>query len=165
MAALLRQALLGTARAPAAPRTIRSVAAHRAFATTSTADAFKTPRKKASALLADLKREELERRRTPLPDFKAGDSIEMDILVDVDATKPQKVRGLVLGRTNRGADSAVTLFCNVRGTPVQRRVPLYSPLVKGVTLLQKAFLTKGKKRVKRAKLNYLVDQGKNFKAP
>ncbi|KAK7249924.1 hypothetical protein SO694_00005464 [Aureococcus anophagefferens] len=124
------------APAPRGPRTLRAVAARRAFATTSTADAFKTPRKKASALLADLKREELERRRTPLPDFKAGDSIEMDILVDVDATKPQK-----------------------------RRVPLYSPLVKGVTLLQKAFLTKGKKRVKRAKLFYLVDQGKNFKAP
>ena len=89
----------------------------------------------------------------------------MDILVDMDAKKPQKVQGLVLARSNRGVDSSVTLFCNVRGTAFQRRIPLYSPLVKGVRLLQKAFVTKGKKKVKRAKLYYLLDQEKSFRAP
>ena len=83
----------------------------------------------------------------------------------MDAKKPQKVRGLVIGRSNRGVDSSVTLFCKVAGTPMRRKIPLYSPFVKSVTVLQKMFLTKGKKRVRRAKLNYLIDQGKNFRVP
>jgi len=48
---------------------------------------------------------------------------------------------------------------------MERRIPLYSPLVQGIKLLQKDFLFKGKKRVRRSKLYYLTDQNKNFKAP
>ena len=123
------------------------------------------PARKASALLGQLQKEALAKVHRPWPDFKAGDAIEMEILVDMDAPKPQKVKGLVLGRRNRGADSSVQLFCRVMGTPMRRHVPLYSPLVKSITVLQKAWLTKGKKRVKRRHLDYLWKQGKTFRVP
>ena len=74
--------------------------------------------------------------------------LELDVLVDVDAKKPQQVKGLVLGRSNRGVDSSVTLICKVMGTPVRRKIPLYSPLVRGMRVLQKAYVNKGKKKVK-----------------
>jgi ribosomal protein L19 len=112
------------------------------------------PARKASALLGQLQKEALAKVHRPWPDFKAGDAIEMEILVDVE-----------LGRRNRGADSSVQLFCRVLGTPMRRHVPLYSPLVKSITVLQKAWLTKGKKRVKRRNLDYLWKQGKTFRVP
>ena len=59
----------------------------------------------------------------------------------------------------------MTLICKVLGTPVRRKVPLYSPLVKGLRVLQAAHLTKGKKRVRRAKLTYLLSQNKSFRIP
>lgn len=139
----------------------------RALANTAAEDraAFRSPRRKATALLTELRAEEPERRRYEIPSFRAGDAIEMDVNLDVDSKRPQKVRGLVIAKSNNGADSTVTLFCDVRGTHVTRIIPLYSPLVKAVRVIQKAFLTKGKKKVKRAKLYYLIDQKKSFKAP
>lgn len=123
------------------------------------------PARKASALLGQLQREALTKVQRPIVDFRAGDAIEMEILVDMDAPKAQKVKGLVLGRRHRGADSSVQLFCRVMGTPMRRHVPLYSPLVKSIAVIQKNFLTKGKKRVKRRKLDYLWKQNKTFRVP
>ena len=40
------------------------------------------------------------------------------------------------------------MTAQVMGTPMRRKIPLYSPLVKSITVLQKRFLTKGKKRVR-----------------
>ena len=152
--------LLRRAAATATPR----AATRPQRACASTMDT-RPPARKASALLGQLQKEALAKVHRPWPDFKAGDAIEMEILVDVDAPKPQKVKGLVLGRRNRGADSSVQLFCRVLGTPMRRHVPLYSPLVKSITVLQKAWLTKGKKRVKRRNLDYLWKQGKTFRVP
>jgi large subunit ribosomal protein L19 len=41
------------------------------------------------------------------------------------------------------------------GTPVERLLFLYSPLIKNIKVLQEAFIHKGKKRVRRSKLYYL----------
>ena len=155
-APLLHRAAAATRRPRAATQAARTLA--------TTADT-RPPARKASALLGQLQKEALDKVKRPWPDFKAGDAIEMEILVDMDAPKPQKVKGLVLGRRNRGADSSVQLFCRVMGTPMRRHVPLYSPLVKSITVLQKAWLTKGKKRVKRRNLDYLWKQGKTFRVP
>lgn len=35
---------------------------------------------------------------------------------------------------------------------------MYSPLIKSVKVIQKAFIHKGKKRVRRSKLYYLMDR-------
>ena len=157
---LLQRAAPLIMRRAAAPAT-RACAMRNASSTLDT----RPPARKASALLGQLQKEALDKVKRPWPDFRAGDAIEMEILVDMDAPKPQKVKGLVLGRRNRGADSSVQLFCRVMGTPMRRHVPLYSPLVKSITVLQKAWLTKGKKRVKRRNLDYLWKQGKTFRVP
>lgn len=41
------------------------------------------------------------------------------------------------------------------GTPIERRIILYNPLIQSIKVLQRAFLHKGKKRVRRSKLYYL----------
>ncbi|KAJ8612103.1 hypothetical protein CTAYLR_002448 [Chrysophaeum taylorii] len=127
--------------------------------------AFKSPLRKATALLEVLKREELARRHKELPDFRAGDAIDMTMLWEVGNPKTTSVKGLVLGRTNRGLDSSVLLYCQLQNTPYIRRVPIYSPLVQAVKVIQRAFLHKGKKRVRRAKLTYLIKKGYNIRAP
>ena len=44
------------------------------------------------------------------------------------------------------------------GTPVFRRLVLFSPLIKSIKVLQRAFIHKGKKRVRGSKLYYLMDR-------
>lgn len=41
---------------------------------------------------------------------------------------------------------------------VYRIIPMYSPLIKNISVIQKAFIHKGKKRVRRSKLYYLMDR-------
>ena len=69
-----------------------------------------------------------------------------------------KVRGVVLGRTNRGLGSGVYLRDVVMGEPINRKIPLHSPLVKKIDLLEENFVFKGRRKIKRAKLYYLKDR-------
>ena len=120
----------------------------------------KIPKKRASSLLGDLQRKEFEKLKgkRERPDFKAGDSIQVDHLPYMSSNDPTKMRGVVISRTNKQSDSSVTLLNTDHGTPYFRRIFLYSPLVTNVKVLQKAFIKNGKKRVKRAKLYYLKDR-------
>lgn len=45
---------------------------------------------------------------------------------------------------------------------MERRIPIYSPLIKDIKVIQKAFIHKGKKRVRRSKLYYLSDLHPKF---
>ena len=120
----------------------------------------KIPRKRASSMLNTLQAEEFEtlKKGRQFPEFRAGDSIQIDHLPHMSSNEPEKLRGVVIAKTNRKSDSSVTLLNTEYGVPFVRRIILYSPLVTNVTVLQKKFLTKGKKRVKRAKLYYLMDR-------
>ena len=127
---------------------------------------FRKPRRKGRSIVCDLRREEVVKRTTyEIPAFEAGDSVEMTILYELGEEKKQTVRGLVIARNNKGADSGVVLYCVVANTAHVRRIPLYSPLVQDMKILQKRFLHKGMKRVRRAKLYYLIDQQKSIRAP
>ena len=69
--------------------------------------------------------------------------------------KRQRVKGLLMGKKNRGLGSNF-LICNVLGgVRIERMFPLYSPLVEDIKVLRQNALHKGKKRVRRAKLYYL----------
>mmetsp|Transcript_11786 Transcript_11786/g.37517 ORF Transcript_11786/g.37517 Transcript_11786/m.37517 type:complete len:175 (+) Transcript_11786:27-551(+) len=128
--------------------------------------AFKSPRRKASAILEAVKQEEMERfRRIEVPDFRAGDAIEVTMLWELGQEKTTKVRGMVLGRVNKGLNSSVLLYCVAMATPYLRRIPLYAPDITAIRIVQRAFLHKGKKRVRRAKLTYLVKKGYTIRAP
>ena len=120
----------------------------------------KIPQKRASSLLSTLQVEEFEalKKGRQFPEFRAGDSIQIDHLPYMSSNEPEKLRGVVIAKTNRKSDSSVTLLNAEYGVPFVRRIFLYSPLITNITVLQKKFVTKGKKRVKRAKLYYLMDR-------
>lgn len=126
---------------------------------------FKSPRKRASKLLAELNSERILAYKTKKPKvwkvpFRVGDAIEIQQVVDggVRATTTEKIRGVVLGRCRRGLDETVLLQDSLHGEMVQYRVPLHSPLVRSIRIIESNFVFKGKRKVKRAKLYYLAER-------
>ena len=123
---------------------------------------FRNPRKRASKLFAELSSELVERSRTAneavlgVP-FRVGDAIEIEMVNQggIGSADLERIRGVVLGRVNRGLGSSVLLRDVVMGEPLERRVQLHSPLLRSLRVLESNFVHKGKKRVRRAKLYYL----------
>jgi large subunit ribosomal protein L19 len=131
---------------------------------------FKSPQKRASKLLDELNKEAVEKSKEANPvmwkeSFRVGDSIELNMVSqggihkdgDNQAQEVEKVRGVVLGVVNRGLGSSVILRDVVYGQPIERKIPLHSPMIKDATVLERNFIFKGKKKVKRAKLYYFRD--------
>lgn len=132
---------------------------------------FKNPRKRASKLYNELMMEKILESKASKPEvwevpFKVGDAVELEVLdeggVDNPQNKPyEKIRGVVLGRHNRGLDTAIYLKDVLYGEHVERKVKLHSPMVKTLKVLEEGFVYRGKKkgkRIKRAKLYYLRDR-------
>ena len=98
-------------------------------------------------------------RATPLPDFRAGDTLKVNVkVVDVtfdEKTKQNKTRerlqafeGVCIARQGQGINEAFTVRKISYGEGVERVFPIYSPLVDSVIVVRKG-------RVARAKLYYL----------
>ena len=135
-------------------------------------DKFKSPRKRASKLFLDLNNEAVEKSKASKPavfevDYRVGDSIECEVVEQggVNATDLKRVRGIVIGKYNQGMDSAVLIRDVVMGTILERRLPLHSPMVKSIKLLERNFIYKGRRKVKRAKLYFLRDRNPNGTFP
>jgi large subunit ribosomal protein L19 len=130
---------------------------------------FRSPQRRASKLLHELSTECVERSKAAKPavfgiDFAVGDAIELQIVDQggVDSTTDvKKVRGVVIGKFSRGLDTAVQIRDVVMGTIVERRLPLHSPLVRNIRLIERNFVYKGRRKVKRAKLYFLRDRNPN----
>lgn len=75
-----------------------------------------------------------------------------------DKQEMEKIRGVVLGIVRRGLGSSLLLRDVVYGLPIERRIPLFSPMIKEAKVLESNFVFKGKKKVKRAKLYYFRDR-------
>eukprot|EP00521_Asterionellopsis_glacialis_P000279 CAMPEP_0195249958 /NCGR_PEP_ID=MMETSP0706-20130129/2427_1 /TAXON_ID=33640 /ORGANISM="Asterionellopsis glacialis, Strain CCMP134" /LENGTH=182 /DNA_ID=CAMNT_0040301863 /DNA_START=176 /DNA_END=724 /DNA_ORIENTATION=- len=126
---------------------------------------FKQPRKRASKLFAQINDEAVQESKARNPavldvPFRVGDAIEIEMVSSggVDSKNRERVRGVVLGKVNRGLGSAVYIRDVVFGEPIDRKIPLHSPLLKKLTVLEENFVFKGKRKVKRAKLYYLRDR-------
>ena len=120
----------------------------------------KIPQKRASKLLNTLRNEEFDRLKNgrEWPRILAGDSIEIHKLPYMTASQPEVIKGLVIAKVNRASDSSVLLINNEFGSPVVRRIILYSPLIQDVRILQRAFIHGGKKRVRRSKIYYFMEK-------
>ena len=105
-------------------------------------------------------------RATPLPDFRAGDTLKVNVkVVDVsfdEKTKQNKTRerlqafeGVCIARQGQGINEAFTVRKISYGEGVERVFPIFSPLVDSVEVVRKG-------RVRRAKLYYL--RGRRGKA-
>ena len=121
----------------------------------------RVPQKRASKLLNELRLEEclkLKKDRD-YSSVQPGDSVLIERLPYMSSNEPDKIKGLVIAKTNRASDSALVLLNSEHGTPIRRRMLMYSPLVQNISVLQKAYIHKGKKRVRRSKLYYLEKRG------
>jgi len=138
---------------------------------------FKSQRKRASILLQEVTAEAMNETKEARPKvwntpFRVGDAIEIKFIAQggVNSHEYEKYRGVVLGVFRKGLDTSVLIRDVVFGQPVERRIPLYSPLLKSLKVLEENFVFKGKRKVKRAKLYYLRDRnplgeccvGRNF---
>lgn len=124
---------------------------------------FKIPRKRASKLFHELNVEKCEENRQRKPDvfqvpFRVGDAIEVTQVSSggINSNEIEKIRGVVLGKRNRGLGSVFYLRDVLFGEPIERIIPLHSPMIQKIEILQHNFV-KGKegKKIKRAKLFYL----------
>ena len=111
-------------------------------------------------LLQTLEAEQMKAlRATPLPEFRAGDTLKVNVkVVDVtfdEKTKQNKTRerlqafeGVCIARQGQGLNESFTVRKISYGEGVERVFPIYSPLVDSVEVIRKG-------RVRRAKLYYL----------
>ena len=111
-------------------------------------------------LLQQLEAEQMKAlRATPLPAFRAGDTVKVSVkVVDVtfdEKTKKNKTRerlqafeGVCIARQGQGLNESFTVRKISYGEGVERVFPFASPLVDSVDVVRKG-------RVRRAKLYYL----------
>jgi len=126
---------------------------------------FASPRKRASKLFNNLQSEAIQTSAESKPDvfgakFRVGDAIELQVAFEggPKSTRFDKIRGVVIAKENKGLSASVNILDVLNGEPVERKIQLHSPLVKSLKLLEKNFIFKGKRKVKRAKLYYLRDR-------
>ena len=92
--------------------------------------------------------------------FRVGDAIELEVAFEggPKSTRLDKVRGVVIAKENKGISESVNILDVLHGEPIERKIQLHSPLVKSLKVLERNFIFKGKRKVKRAKLYYLRDR-------
>ena len=85
------------------------------------------------------------------PHFSAGDVLEVALQSVGNRSRTTTFRGIVIARRNKGIASNFTLRNVVQGMEIERTLPLYSPHLISLKLLEK-------RSARRAKLYYLRDK-------
>ncbi len=99
-----------------------------------------------SKIIAELEAEQMDKE---IPDFRPGDTVVVQVKVkEGDRQRLQAFEGVVLGRRNRGLNSAFTVRKISSGVGVERTFQTYSPLVDSITIRRRG-------DVRQAKLYYL----------
>ena len=94
---------------------------------------------------------EAEQMNKEIPAFAPGDTIIVQVKVkEGDRSRLQAFEGVVIGKRNRGLNSAFTVRKISNGEGVERTFQTYSPLIDSVTLKRRG-------DVRKAKLYYLRD--------
>lgn len=115
--------------------------------------------------MAELQKEAIQKSVESKPKvwktkFDVGDAVEIEHVEEggVNNQKTEKIRGVVLGIFRKGIDHTILIRDILFGHALETTVPLHSPMVKSLKVLEKRFVTKGKKRVRKAKLYYLSER-------
>ena len=94
---------------------------------------------------------EAEQMNKEIPAFAPGDTIIVQVKVkEGDRSRLQAFEGVVIGKRNRGLNSAFTVRKISNGVGVERTFQTYYPLIDSVTLKRRG-------DVRKAKLYYLRD--------
>ncbi|MFA5663236.1 50S ribosomal protein L19 [Castellaniella sp.] len=102
-------------------------------------------------LIETLEQEEIARlmQGRSLPDFGPGDTVVVNVnVVEGTRKRVQAYEGVVIGRRNRGLNSAFTVRKMSSGESVERTFQLYSPQIASIEVKRRG-------AVRRAKLYYL----------
>jgi len=103
-------------------------------------------------LIEQLESEEISRLGKTIPDFATGDTVVVNVkVVEGDRKRIQAYEGIVIGRRNRGLNSAFTVRKVSSGEGVERTFQTYSPLIASIEIKRRG-------DVRRAKLYYLRDR-------
>ncbi len=107
-------------------------------------------RKQSRVNIVDaLRRENL---RSDLPDFRIGDTIVLNVLIqEGNKSRVQAFEGVVMARQGTGREESVTVRKISSGVAVERVFPLQSPALDSVLLKKQG-------KVRRAKLFYLREK-------
>ena len=94
---------------------------------------------------------EAEQMNKEIPAFAPGDTIIVQVKVkEGDRSRLQAFEGVVIGKRNRGLNSAFTVRKISNGVGVERTFQTYSPLIDSVSVKRRG-------DVRKAKLYYLRD--------
>lgn len=97
-------------------------------------------------LIAEITKDQL---RTDRPDFKAGDTVKVDVkVVEGERERIQVFEGVVIKRQNGGISETFTVRKISYGVGVERTFPVHSPRVDDIKVTRRG-------KVRRAKLYYL----------
>jgi large subunit ribosomal protein L19 len=108
-----------------------------------------TLRSKSMNLLQTLENEEIARLGRKIPDFSPGDTVVVNVsVVEGERKRVQAYEGVVIGKRNRGLNSAFTVRKISSGEGVERTFQTYSPLIASVEVKRKG-------AVRSAKLYYM----------
>ena len=92
---------------------------------------------------------EAEQMNKEIPAFAAGDTVVVQVKVkEGDRQRLQAYEGVVIGKRNRGINSAFTVRKISSGVGVERTFQTYSPMIDSITVKRRGV-------VRQAKLYYL----------
>ena len=95
---------------------------------------------------------EAEQMSKEIPPFAPGDTVIVQVKVkEGDRSRLQAFEGVVIGKRNRGLNSAFTVRKISTGVGVERTFQVYSPLIAKIEVKRRG-------DVRRAKLNYLRER-------
>lgn len=95
---------------------------------------------------------ENEQLKTELPDFSPGDTLAVQVKVrEGNRERLQAFEGVVIGKRNRGLNSAFTLRKVSHGVGVERTFQTHSPLIASIAVKRRG-------DVRKAKLYYLRER-------
>lgn len=98
---------------------------------------------------AVIKSIEAEQAKTDLPEFRAGDTVKVQVrVIEGDKERLQAFQGVVIQKRGRGIGASFTVRKISGGVGVERIFPLHSPNVATVSVVKRG-------DVRRAKLFYL----------
>ena len=95
---------------------------------------------------------ENEQLKTELPDFSPGDTLAVQVKVrEGNRERLQAFEGVVIGKRNRGLNSAFTLRKVSHGVGVERTFQTHSPLIASIAVKRRG-------DIRKAKLYYLRER-------
>lgn len=102
-----------------------------------------------NSIIAAIEKEQMQKE---IPPFAPGDTVIVSVKVrEGERERLQAFEGVVLGKRNRGLNSAFTVRKISNGVGVERTFQTYSPLVDSITVKRRG-------DVRQAKLYYLRER-------